>query len=59
MKWIGEESKDFRARLLGDDVTEADLQGIALILGHGSAATSLEHYIHVLDWYERPSTWED
>jgi hypothetical protein len=43
---------------MGSRVTEVDLQAIALLLGHGSAATSLEHYLHVLDWYERPSTWD-
>jgi integrase len=59
MRWIGDESKDFREKLLGRHVTEVDLQAIALILGHGSASTSLEHYTHVADWYERPGTWED
>lgn len=59
MRWIGDESREFRKRLLGNQVTEADLQAVALILGHGSAATSLEHYIHVLDWYERPGTWQN
>lgn len=58
LRWVIEESKDFRERLMGCSVTEVDLQAIALLLGHGSAATSLEHYVHVLDWYERPSTWD-
>lgn len=58
LQWVIEDSKHFRERLMGFSVTEVDLQAIALLLGHGSAATSLEHYVHVLDWYERPSTWD-
>jgi integrase len=45
----------FRNRLFcSEKISAFDLQAIALLLGHGSAATSLEHYIHVLDWYEKP-----
>jgi integrase len=58
LQWVIEDSKHFRERLMGSSVLEADMQAIALLLGHGSAATSLEHYVHVLDWYERPSTWD-
>jgi integrase len=57
LQWVIEDSKHFRERLMGSSVTEVDLQAIALLLGHGSAATSLEHYVHVLDWYERLITW--
>ena len=57
LQWIIEDSKHFRERLMGCSVTEVDLQAVALLLGHGAAATSLEHYVHVLDWYERPRTW--
>jgi integrase len=28
----------------------SDLQAIALLMGHGAAATTAEHYLHVLDW---------
>jgi integrase len=42
-----------RQDLFGTTAIRAhDLQAIALLMGHGSAATSLEHYLHVLDWYE-------
>jgi hypothetical protein len=57
--WIAG-SRDFREKLFGTGkVTESDLQAIALLMGHGSAATSLEHYLHVLDWYECPESWSD
>jgi integrase len=58
LQWVIKDSKHFRERLMGCSITEVDLQAIALLLGHGSAATSLEHYVHVLDWYERPNTWD-
>jgi hypothetical protein len=32
----------------------SDLQAIALLMGHGAAATSSEHYLHVQDWYTPP-----
>lgn len=52
-EWIRPGS--FRQDLFGTgNVTEGDLQGIALLMGHGSAAVSLEHYTHVLDFYEPP-----
>jgi integrase len=57
LKWVIEDSKHFRERLMGCSVTEVDMQAVALLLGHGAAATSLEHYVHVLDWYESPRTW--
>jgi integrase len=57
LQWVIEDSKHFGERLMGTSITEVHLQAIALLLGHGSAATSLEHYLHVLDWYERPGTW--
>jgi hypothetical protein len=59
LRWI-EGWKEFREGLFGPQmVIESDLQAIALLLGHGSAATSLEHYISVLDWYEIPETWTE
>jgi integrase len=57
-QWIHSDS--FRQKLLGTErLVEADLQALAVLLGHGSSATSLEHYLHVLDWYERPGTWAE
>jgi integrase len=58
--WIeGRGSGSFRNKLFGNmHVTEADLQAIALLMGHGSAATSLANYLHVLDWYEMPNSWD-
>ena len=42
----------FRQDLFGTDrIRGSDLQGLALLMGHGSAATTLEHYLHVVDWY--------
>jgi integrase len=42
----------FRMALLATDrVQGTDLQAIALLMGHGSAATTVEHYIHILDWW--------
>jgi integrase len=50
-------SEAFRRRLFGTDrLRGSDLQAIALLLGHGSSATSLEHYLHVLDWYRLGGT---
>jgi len=40
-----------KALLTTDKVRGTDLQAIALLMGHGSAATTVEHYIHVLDWW--------
>jgi integrase len=56
MDWIRDEK--FRETLFGTErVTESDLQAIALLMGHGSAETSLEHYTHLLDAWEDPATW--
>jgi integrase len=45
-------SEKFRKDLFGTDaIRGSDLQAIALLMGHGSSATTLEHYLHVLDWY--------
>jgi integrase len=54
-EWLQDSS--FRADLFGTGITASDMQAIALLMGHGSAATSLEHYTHVLDFYEDPDTW--
>lgn len=56
LEWI-RDGEAFRKRLFGDSTTRsADLQAIALLLGHGSAATTVEHYLHVVDWYGRDRT---
>lgn len=50
-KWI-RGTEEFRRRLFGTDgIRSSDLQAIALLMGHGSSATTLEHYLHVMDWY--------
>jgi integrase len=52
-QWI--QPGNFRQELFGTEcVVEGDLQAVALLMGHGSAAVSLEHYTHVLDFYEPP-----
>jgi integrase len=44
----------FRADLLGTDhIRGSDLQICAFLLGHGSSAVSVEHYLHVLEWYRK------
>jgi integrase len=51
LKWISGCEK-FRRDLFGTDaIRGSDLQAIALLMGHGSSATTLEHYLHVMDWY--------
>jgi integrase len=53
LEWIANPD-GFRIRLLGEagaSIHSADLQAIALLLGHGSAATTVEHYLHVLEWH--------
>lgn len=51
LEWICGCEK-FRLDLFGTDaIRGSDLQAIALLMGHGSSATTLEHYLHVLDWY--------
>lgn len=50
-----DEPESFRRRLFGTSaIRRSDLQAIALLMGHGGPATTLEHYIHVLDWYSKP-----
>lgn len=56
LQWIGDGA--FRESLFGTNrVIESDIQAISVLMGHGAGAVSLEHYIHVLDWYEIPDTW--
>ena len=50
-QWICNTER-FRKDLFGTtQIRGSDLQAIALLMGHGSSATTLEHYLHVLDWY--------
>ena len=56
LKWISGCEK-FRSDLFGTDaIRGSDLQAIALLMGHGSSATTLEHYLHVMDWYRPGGT---
>lgn len=51
LDWICDTER-FRIQLFGTtQVRGADLQAIAHLMGHGSSATTIEHYLHVLDWY--------
>jgi hypothetical protein len=55
LEWLTEvrDGKPFRERLFGtSEIRSLDLQAVAHLLGHGSSATSVEHYIHSLDWFE-------
>lgn len=50
LEWV--DKPGFRTDLLGTDQRRgADLQAIAFLLGHGSGAVSVEHYLHVLEWH--------
>jgi hypothetical protein len=50
-----DDPESFRRQLFGTSAIRGyDLQAIVLLMGHGSSATTLEHYIHVLDWYSNP-----
>jgi site-specific recombinase XerD len=52
LEWL-EDRQSFREQLFGTSgVHGLDLKAVAHLLGHGSAATSVEHYIHSLDWFE-------
>jgi site-specific recombinase XerD len=52
LEWL-EDRHALREQLFGtSDITSLDLKAVAHILGHGSSATSVEHYIHSLDWFE-------
>ena len=58
VEWLTNEKarKSFRALLFGtDQVHRADLQAIAHMLGHSSPATTVEHYVHCLDWVGVPT----
>ncbi len=47
--------QQFRTLLFGtDQVHRADLQAVAHLLGHSSPATTVEHYVHCLDWVGVP-----
>lgn len=55
LRWIGER-ECLRNQLFGTfDVRRLDIQAIAHLLGHGSPATSVEHYVHSLDWLQEGS----
>jgi integrase len=54
IEWF-EDRQGLREHLFGTgDVKGLDLTAVSHLLGHGSAATSFEHYIHSLDWFEYP-----
>ncbi len=56
LTWINN-TEDFRIELFGTNrIRGMDLQAIALLMGHGSSATTLEHYLHVMDWYRPGGT---
>jgi integrase len=53
VKWLEEDRGVFRKQLFGtSEIKGLDFQAVAHLLGHGSPATSVEHYIHSLDWFE-------
>jgi site-specific recombinase XerD len=52
LEWL-DDRHVFREQLFGTlDITSLDLKAVAHLLGHGSSTTSVEHYIHSLDWFE-------
>jgi integrase len=52
-EWL-QTGHDLRLKLFGNSqIRKHDFAGIAHMLGHGSPAISLEHYVHCLDWYSR------
>jgi integrase len=49
-EWL-QSGHDLRLKLFGNaQIRKHDLAGIAHMLGHGSPAISVEHYVHCLDW---------
>jgi integrase len=50
IQWISDPG--FREKLFGTRILGSDLQAIAHLLGHGSGAVTVEHYLHTLDWYQ-------
>lgn len=51
LEWISD-GQSFRVGLLGsDEIGGLDLMIISALLGHGSVAVSLRHYLHILDWW--------
>jgi integrase len=59
IKWL-EDREDFRAQLFGTpDIRSLDITAVAHLLGHAGPATSVEHYIHSLDWFQLPVRLDD
>lgn len=55
LAWIAD-CEQFRKELFGTCAIRGnDLQAVALLMGHGSAATTLEHYLHLVDFYRTES----
>jgi integrase len=51
LAWIGETHSFRQAFYSSDKIGSSDLQAIAYLLGHGSSAVSLQHYLHCADWH--------
>jgi len=52
LAWV--DRPGFRAELLGtEQINASDIQMCAFLLGHGSGAVSVEHYLHVLEWHRK------
>ncbi len=52
LEWF--DKPGFRTELLGtDQIRGSDIQICAFLLGHGSGAVTVEHYLHVLEWHRK------
>lgn len=52
LEWV--DRPGFRNELLGtDQIRGSDFQICAFLLGHGSSAVTVEHYLHVLEWHRK------
>jgi hypothetical protein len=52
LEWL-ERREEFRAALFGSsEIRGLDITAVAHLLGHGGPATSAEHFIHSLDWFD-------
>ena len=53
LAWLAD-GENFRKQLFGTSgLRGLDFEAVAHLLGHSSPGTSVEHYIHCLDWYLR------